>query len=162
MIFNLSEHGDPHCVLANTDAGARTAQYVSVKNVSGDVFMYCTILKGAAAAVTLTLYQASAVAATGEKVMTNNVAIRSNLACGTSSAGMTQRTAAKLYATDATNSVIQSVIFQIPPDAFDVNNDFDCLTVKTAGAAAGNIVHVSVVAGGLKVGGDSPLEWTTD
>lgn len=121
------------------DAAGRTGDYVSLKNARR-AFVVAHITQGNAATVALTLYQATAVAATGEKAIASVVPIWSNLDTAASDA-LVARTAAVSYTTDAAvkNKI---VIFQVDAAALDTNNGFDCLTVKTGASNAANITQV--------------------
>jgi hypothetical protein len=82
-----------------TDAAGRTGDYVSLKNaVMCWVVFYVT--QGNAATIAVSLQQASAVAGTGTKVLTNAVPIWSNLDTATSDT-LVRRTDAVNYTTDA-------------------------------------------------------------
>ncbi len=127
-----------------TDAGARTSDCISLKNVQR-AWIVCSADQGGATAVTWTLMQAVDVAMTGTpKVLTNVVPIRETVACATSDV-QAKATAAKLFATAA--AVKHSiVVFQIDPDvALDVDGGFDCLYVTTAGAQILNLLSVVAV-----------------
>ncbi len=119
-----------------TDAAGRTGDYVSLKNATmAWVVVYLT--QGNAATVAISINQASAVAGTGTKAITETVPIWSNLDTAASDT-LVRRTAAVSYTTDAgvKNKI---VIFQIDPATLDVANGFDCITVITGASHAANI-----------------------
>ena len=120
------------------DAAGRAGDYVSLRDAAR-VFVVVHITQGNPAAVALTLFQATAVAGTGEKAIANAVPIWSDL---DTAAGDTlvARTAAVSYTTDAgvKNKV---VVFEVDAAALDINNGFDCLCVKTGASNAANITQ---------------------
>lgn len=126
------------------DAAGRTGQYVSLKGFH-KAFILVTLTQGNAATVALTPYQAKNVAALGEKVLSNNVAIYANLdaAAGDS---MVRQADGVNYTTDAgvKNKV---VIFEIDPGSLDLANGFDCITIKSGASNAANITSVTYLLG---------------
>lgn len=121
-----------------TDAAGRTSSvYVSLKNVVR-AWIVVYITQGAANTVQLDPVQATAVAGTGSKALTNNCLIWSNLDVATNDT-LTSRTAAKTYTTDAgvKNKI---VVFQIDPaETMDITNSFDCIGLTTGASSASNI-----------------------
>ncbi len=118
------------------DAAGRTSAYVTLKNVFR-AYIVVHITQGNAATIALTVNQASAVAGTGAKAITNAVRIWSNLDTAASDA-LVSRTAAVSYTTDA-GVKLKQVIFEIEPVALDLDNGFDCLSVTTGASNAANI-----------------------
>lgn len=138
--FSLSQQFTPVIGASPAaDAGGRTATYVSLKTAH-KAFILCVITQGNAATVALTPYQAKTVAAGSEKVLANVVPIYVNLDAA-ASATLVRATDAVNYTTDAgvKNKI---VIFEIDPASLDVNNGFDCLTIKTGASNAANITSV--------------------
>lgn len=119
-----------------TDAAGRTGDYVSLKNAVM-AYVEVAITQGNAATIALTIEQASAVAGTGTKVITETVPIWSNLDTAASDT-LVRRTSAVSYTTDAAvkNKI---VIFQIDPATLDIANGFDCITVKTGASNVANL-----------------------
>jgi hypothetical protein len=140
------------------DAAGRTGDYVSLKHARR-AFVFVHITQGNAATVALTPYQATSVAAGGEKVI-SAVPIWSNLDTAASDA-MVARTAAANYTTDAgvKNKI---VVFQIDAAALDTNNGFDCITVKTGASNAANITQAIYVLDNVRFPQASPLTAITD
>lgn len=116
------------------DAAGRTSNYFSLKNAQ-KAWIVLNITQGNAATIVLSPLQASAVAGTGSKAVPA-IPIWSNL--DTTVAGITARTAAATYTTDAgvKNKV---VVFQLDLAALDVANGFDCIGVSTGASNAANI-----------------------
>lgn len=127
-----------------TDAAGRTATYVSLKNAH-KAFVIIQLAQGNAATVALTPYQAKNVAALGEKVLTSNFAIYANLDTAASDT-LVRATDAVNYTTDA-GLKNKMVVFEIDPASLDVNNGFDCLTVKTGASNAANLTSVLYLLG---------------
>lgn len=125
------------------DAAGRTGAYVSLKNVQRAVLL-CEINQGNAATVALTPTQATAVAGTGAKAISNNVPIFTDLDTATSDA-YTRQTDAKNYTTDAATKR-KVVAFLIEPSlALDMANGFDCFTVATGASNAANITAAQLL-----------------
>ena|SRR6476659_3089216 len=141
------------------DAAGRTATYISCKNAH-KVFIICQLTQGNAATVTFTLFQAKNVAANSEKALTNNVAIYADLDSAASDA-MVRATDGVAYTTDAglKNKI---VLFEIDPASMDVNNGFDCLTVKSGASNAANITSILYAIGPLRYPALSPITALTD
>lgn len=119
-----------------TDAAGRTGDYVSLKNALM-CFVEVAITQGNAATIALTIEQASAVAGTGSKVITETVPIWANLDTAATDT-LVRRTSAVSYTTDAAVKN-KMVIFQIDPATLDIANGFDCITVKTGASNAANL-----------------------
>lgn len=124
------------------DAAGRTGAYVTLKNCFR-AYIVVHMTQGNAATVALTINQASAVAGTGAKVITNTVRIWSNLDMAASDA-LVSRTAAVNYTTDA-GVKLKMVVFEIEPVALDLDNGFDCITVATGASNAANITAAWVL-----------------
>ena len=116
-----------------TNAGFST-DWVSLKNANKAIIVV-NLTQAAAHATAFTLAQASVVAGTDTKAMTNNVAIWANEDTAASDS-LARQTDAKAYtvAADIKNKMI---VFEVDPNALDVANDFDCisLTVANSGEA---------------------------
>ncbi len=122
-----------------TDGGARTADYVSLKNIRRATAIV-TILGGAATAMDLNPYQATNVAADDEKVFVKVLRWWMN-----ASTGVTDTLVAQTAAIDgntAATSVNKMVVFQFDPTDLDVANNFDCITIKTEGDEASNLLSI--------------------
>ena len=118
------------------DAAGRTSDYICLKHAHR-VTVICHVDQGNAAQVTFTLQQASAVAGTGKKDLTNaaKVWVNQDLAAAD---GLTQQTDAKLFQTSAAVKH-KYVIFEVDPSCLDLANGFDCLAVDTSASNAANI-----------------------
>lgn len=141
------------------DAAGRTGGYISMKDFT-KALIVCHIDQGNAATIALTPYQASAVAATGEKVLTNNVKIWANQDAAASDALVAQ-TAAKNFTTSAAVKH-KIVIFEITAEALDKNNGFDCITIKTGASNAANITQVEYLLCGARYPQATPPTVITD
>lgn len=125
-----------------TDAAGRTSSYVSLKNYH-KCFIVVPITQGNAATILLTPLQASAVAGTGSKALSQNCRIWSNLDYATNDV-MTARTAAKNYTTDA-GTKNKVVVFEIDPAELDQANGFDCIGFSTGASNVANITSGLVI-----------------
>jgi hypothetical protein len=119
-----------------TDAAGRTGDYVSLKNAV-QAWVEVAITQGNAATIAITIEQATAVAGTASKAITNTVPIWSNLDTAASDT-LVRRTDAVSLTTDA-GVKNKMVIFQIDPAQLDIANGFDCITVKTGASNVANL-----------------------
>lgn len=159
MKFHIVENAKVVEALAPAaDAAGRTGDYVSLKNAER-LFIVVHITQGNAATVALTPYQATAVAGTGEKVI-SAVPIWANLDTATSDA-LARATDAANYTTDAAvkNKI---VVFQIDAAALDVSGGFDCVTVKTGASNAANITQGTYILTGERFQQVTPPTAITD
>ena len=138
--FSLSEEMKVVELMAPaTDAAGRTGDYLSLKNCL-KAFIVFHVTQGNAATIAVTPRQASAVAGTGVKDLTNNCNIWRNLDTATSDT-LVRVTDAKTLTTDAAvkNKI---VVFEIDPGAcLDIANGFDCVTLVTGASNAANITQ---------------------
>lgn len=123
-------------------AGRDASKAVSLKNY-GKAWIVVHLTQGNAATVALTPMQATAVAKTGGKVLTNNTRIWANADTSTSDT-LVRQTDAKNFTTDA-GTKNKVVIFEINPDDLDVANGFDCVYVSTGASNAANITQAMYV-----------------
>ena len=142
-MFNLTENMKVVNLLAPAaDAAGRTSDYISLKNAL-KAWIVVHMTQGAANTVQLDPLQATVVAGTDSKALTNNARIWSNL---DTAAGDTlvARTAAKNYTTDA-GVKLKQVIFEInPAQVLDIAGGFDCIAVSTGASAAANITEAQL------------------
>lgn len=134
------------------DAAGRAGDYVSLKNYAR-AYIVCHVDQGNAATIALTPYQASAVAGTGEKVI-SAVPIWADQDLAASDALVRQTDAANFTTSAAVKHKV--VIFQIDADKLDSANDFDCITVKTGASNAANITSAHAILVGARYGQVTP------
>jgi hypothetical protein len=119
----------------------RTSDYVSLKNCTRATAIV-TILGGAATAMDLNPYQATDVAATGEKVFTN---VLRGWHCADTTATGSDTLHAETAAVDFNSAAAaknQMFVIQIDPCDLDVANGFDCVCVKTEGDSNSNLISL--------------------
>jgi hypothetical protein len=135
------------------DAAGRTSNYFSMKN-AGRCFVIVNIAQGNAATILLSILQATAVAGTGSKAITNVVPIWADLDTATSDA-LARAVDAVSYTTDAgvKNKV---VVFQIDPRSLDGANGFDCIALSTGASNAANITSAMLIMTDLRYPQDIP------
>ena len=152
-MFNLVEQAKIIQAITPQAGAAITGDYISLKNAEM-AYIVVHMAQGAADICTITIEQATDVAGTGHKVITNVVPIWSNLDCVASDT-LVRRTDAVNYALDAgiKNKV---VVFQIDPSSLDVAGNFDCITVITSASNAANITSALYILTGLKYAGATP------
>ncbi len=123
-----------------TTNGAVTCDYISLKYVH-TVWIVATLTQAVGHATLLTPTQATAVAGTGAKVMTNDLVIWADEDTAASDL-LVQQTNAKNY-TVAADIKNKKVTFRIDASQLDVANNFDCLTLVAADSSqATNLINV--------------------
>jgi hypothetical protein len=120
------------------DAGGRTSDWVSLKR-GQRAWVVCHVNQGAANTVALTLAQATVVAGSDTKALTNSVHIWSNEDCAAADS-LTAQTDAKSYTTSAATKH-KLVVFEITPNALDFDAGFCCISVTTGASNASNITQ---------------------
>jgi len=125
-----------------TTNGGVTTDYISLKNAHM-VFLVATFKQAATHATGIDPTQATAVAGTGVKAITNTLPIWKN--ADISATSVLTRLTDAITANCTAGTTDQIIIMQIDPAGLDVNNDFDCLgcTVDDSSEATN---FVSVVA----------------
>lgn len=152
-MLNLVEQAKIIEAIAPQAGAAITGDYVSLKNCA-KAYVVVHMAQGAADVCTISIEQATVVAGTDSKVITNAVPISSNLDCAASDT-LVARTAAVNYALDA-GLKHKVVVFEIDPASLDVANEFDCITVKTSASNAANITSAMYYLTGLRYGQATP------
>lgn len=140
------------------DAGGRTGDYISLKNADmAFVVFFCD--QGNAATIAVSIEQATVVAGTDTKVITNVVPIWANqdLAAGSK---LVRQTDAVNFTTSAAVKN-KMVIFQIDPASLDLANNFDCITVKTGASNVANITSALYLVR-PRYAGDQQVDWIID
>lgn len=133
--------------------GAITGHYVSLRDAEV-CYVVVHIDQANAAPVDITIEQASDTAGTGSKPLSYAVPIWANQDCAATDA-LVRQTDAVSFNTSA-DVKHKLVIFQIDPAHLDVNNSFDCITVKTAASDPTNITAAQYVLADLRYGGATP------
>lgn len=142
-----------------TTNGGVDSDYVSLKNVN-KLFIVAKLTQAVGHATTLAPYQATAVAGTSAKVLSNNCEILANEDVSASDTN-TRQTAAKNYS--VTNDIKNKiVIFEIDPATLDTANDFDCVKLNVSDSSqATNFVDITFY-GDMKYKEDVPPAVITD
>lgn len=144
--MNISEN--THIVSAFgpwTGGSAIAGDYINLKNAS-HVTVLVEVTQGNAATVALTLEQATVVAGTDSKAITEAVPIYLVADAGTSDVWVRQ-TDAVSYTTSAAKKN-KLVAFEVDVDTLDTNNGFCCLCVKAAASDAANILSAQYIVTG--------------
>lgn len=124
-----------------TDAAGRTGKYVSLKN-GNKAWILVHVNQGDANTVLISPKQATAVAGTSVKVMTEAMPIWVNNDTA-NTANFTRQADAVNYTTTA-NTTPKSILFEVTPAMLDHANSFDCLTVVTGASNVGNITASTI------------------
>lgn len=136
------------------DAAGRTAgNAVSLKNYS-KAWLLVTLTQGNAATVLLSILQATAVAKTGGKVITNPVRIWANADTSLTDT-LVRQTDAVNFTTDA-GVKNKQVLFEIDPAYLDVANGFDCVYMSTGASNAANITQAQWILSGPRFASQTP------
>jgi len=133
--------------------GAITGAYVSLRDAEM-CFVLVSINQANAANVAITIEQATDVEGSGSKAITNVIQIWADQDCATTDALVRQTDAVSFTTSAALKQKL--VVFQINPSHLDVNNGFDCITVKTAASDVTNITAAQYILGDLRYGGSTP------
>jgi len=122
-------------IAPQTNAGALTGDYISLKNV-----VRCTIVVhgiwATADTSAITIEQATAVAPANSTAIVDVVPIWANLDCDADDT-LTAATAAVSYTTNA-DAETKIIVFQVDPDKLD--DGYDCITVKVGASSGSNVV----------------------
>ena len=136
--MNLSEKTHPVLAIAPTANGSALAgDYISMSK-AGHVTVAVTITQGHATPPALTLYQATAVAGTGAKVLAKDISIKFVADAAASDIMVDQADDVDFTPDAALKNKI--VLFEVPAEALDMDNDFTCLQVRVGASNAANIV----------------------
>lgn len=153
--MNLIEKTHPVAAFKpQTGGSAITGDYISLQNAE-HVTVLVHINQANAATVALTIEQATAVAGTSSKAITNAVPIYLIADAATSDVWAAQ-TAAVSYTTDATLKE-KLVAFEIPASSLDLANGFDCITVKAGASNAANILSAVYIMSGERYQGKTAI-----
>lgn len=139
--------------IAPQAGGVITGDYVSLRDVEAG-YVVVHIDQANAAQVPITIEQAQDVAGTNSKAITYPAPVWANQDCTVSDA-LVRQTDAVSFATSVT-AKHKLVIFQIDPAHLDVNNGFDCITVKTAASDPTNITAAQYILADLRYSGATP------
>jgi hypothetical protein len=142
-----------------TDAAGRTSAYISLKHAH-KAYIVVHMTQGNAATILLSPLQASAVAGTGSKVLTNAVRIWANLDTAASDS-LARATDAVNYTTDA-GVKLKIVVFEIDPSSLDVAGGFDCIGVSTGASNVANITAATFYVVPSRYAGSSIPTVVTD
>lgn len=154
MLFNPAVDGKLIEAMPNaTDAAGRTGDWVNLKNYAL-CYVIVSVTQGNAATIAISINQATAVAGTSSKVITNTVPIWSNLSTAATDT-LVARTAAVNYTTDA-GVANKQVIFQVDPSSLDLANGFDCIAVVTGASNVANLTSAQYLLVGPRYGGATP------
>jgi len=150
--MNLAENFSIVEAIQPQAGGAITGDYISLKK-TGHVSVMVHITQATADVVAITLEQATAVAGTGSKALAVDVPIFLVADTATSDLLVAQ-TPGVAYTTLAA-AKHKIVVFEVPAEALDLANGFDCLTVKTAASHASNLTSAVYICGLRRYGAES-------
>jgi hypothetical protein len=122
-----------------TDAGGRTSIYITLKNARKATIVF-HVAQGAANTILLSPLQATAVAGTGSKALTNACPI---WVCSDEATieTLVRATDATTYTTTA-GTTHKIVVFEIDPALhMDMANAFDCIGISTGASSASNLTE---------------------
>jgi len=145
--------------IAPQAGGAITGDYISLRDAEV-CFVLVHINQANVAQVAITIEQAQDVSGTNSKVISNPIPIWTNQDCAASDALVRQTDDVDFTTSAAVKHKL--VIFQIDPAHLDVNNGFDCITVKTAASDPTNITAAQYLLADLRYGGNNTPSDITD
>lgn len=136
-----------------TDAAGRTSSYVSLKNARKATFIV-PVAQGNAAQVTVSVVQATAVAGTGSKAISQACPIWANqdISAGDDLTAQTAATSFQL-STALANKVL---VIEVPTEALDLANGFDCVAITTSASNVANLTAGTAVLHGLRYAQATP------
>lgn len=153
--MNLTENTHPVSAFKPQAGGsAITGDYVSLKNCN-HVTVLVHVNQANAAPVALSVEQATAVAGTGSKPITEAVPIYLVADAATSDLWVRQADAVNFSTGAATKEKL--VAFEIDVATLDVNNGFDCLCIKAGASDATNILSAVYIMSGERYQGKSAI-----
>lgn len=153
MCSCIPECCKPVQAIAPQAGGVITGDYITLKNAE-KCFVLVHINQANAAQVPITIEQAQDVDGTNSKAITYAVPLWANQDCAASDALVRQTDA--VFFTTSVDVKNKMVIFQIDPAYLDVNNGFDCITVKTAASDVTNITAAQYWLTDLRYGEATP------
>jgi len=150
---NIPECCKPVEAITPQAGGVIIGAYVSLRDAE-KCFVLVHVNQANAATMGITIEQATDVTGTGSKAITYAVPIWADQDCAATDALVRQNDAVA-FTTSATLKR-KLIIFQIDPSHMDVNNGFDCITVKTAASDVSNITAAQYILSDLRYGGSTP------
>lgn len=153
--MNLTEN--THVVSAfkpQAGGSAIAGDYICLKNCN-HVTVLVHINQANAATVALTIEQATAVAGTSSKAITEAVPIYLVADAVTSDSWVKQTDAVSFTTSTATKEKL--VAFEIDVATLDLANGFDCLCVKAGASDATNIISATYILSGERYHGESVI-----
>jgi len=130
----IAERIKPVMALAIAVPSSSTPDYVSLKNVTR-LSILITILNGSTVTGSaITLKQATAVAATGEKALAFST-MWANTDCAAGDDFTKTTVTSDTFTTDTTNAKILQYIIEVDPTDLDMDNGFDCVRLGAGNTA---------------------------
>ncbi len=148
MSKRLVDKGTAILVLAPRVANAPTTQYVSLKGYDRATFVIQTRNTTSVTANTFSLSQATAVSGTNAKALNFTSYLRSEGVSGSDTATgvvTVATTNSNAFTGATTNNSNNLYLIEVQRDQLDLANDFDCVGVSVAGAAANSTTSVLAV-----------------
>jgi hypothetical protein len=140
--------------LAPQVAGALTGDYINMDKAN-KVLVLVDIQQANAATSAITLWQATTVAAAGDKVLANAVPIFLVADAATSDAWVRQTD--DVGFTTSAGTTHKMIAFEVKASDLDVAGGFKCLAVKIGASNVANIVAAQYICGMLRFGIQSSL-----
>lgn len=139
--MNLAENTHPVLAIAPaTNDIALAGDYISMKK-TGHVSIEVVIAQGHATPPAITLYQATDVAGTGAKVLAKNVGIHFVTDAAASDVVVKQTDDVDFTPDAGLKNKI--VVFEVPVEALDMDNGFDCLQVRAGASNLANLLSAT-------------------
>ena len=141
--FEMPECLKPLTAIKPQADGAITSRVISLKNVN-KAYLVVHMNQTNAAQCTISLMQATDIAAATNKAISNNVTIYANQDLSVDDT-LTKQSDAKTFQFSATLKE-KCIVFCIDPAvAMDINGGYDCIYATSGGSNAGNIIAASWV-----------------
>ena len=153
--MNLTGKSHPVLAIAPQAGGSAIAgDYISMKKTE-HVTIEVIVAQGHATPPAITLHQATAVAGTGNKVLAKDVSVY-HVADADASDLLVKQTDGVAF-TPGIALKNKIVIFEVPVDALDMDNGFDCLQVRAGASNVLNLISATYWCSGERYHGKSKI-----
>lgn len=153
--MRLSENTHPVvAIVPAANGGALAGDYISMATVE-HVTVAVTIAQGHATPPALTLHQATAVDGSGNKVLEKDISIYLVEDAAASDLLVKQTDGVDFTPDAALKNKL--VLFEVPVEALDMDNNFTCLQVRAAASNTANIINATYWCSGERYHGNSKI-----
>jgi len=153
--MNLTGKSHPVLAIAPQAGGSAIAgDYISMKKTE-HVTIEVIVAQGNATPPAITLHQATEVAGTGNKALAKDVGIL--LVASAAASDVVVKQTSGVAFTPGAALANKIVIFEVPVDALDIDNGFDCIQVRAGASNALNLISATYWCSGERYHGKSKI-----